>query len=62
MENLFHIKDIVPIMSGKQYAPVEVLPGIPSIVMKQLKKVETLMLYQKHPSVIKETIWTILFI
>jgi len=29
------MKDIVPIMSGKQYAPVEVLPGIPSIVMKQ---------------------------
>jgi len=35
MDNLVHMKEIVPIMNGKKYASVVVLPGIPSIVMKQ---------------------------
>jgi len=35
MENLVHMKEIVPIMSGKQYAPVVVLPRIPSILMQE---------------------------
>jgi len=35
MDNLVHIKEIAPIMSGKQYAPVVVLDKIPSILIKE---------------------------
>jgi len=35
MDNLLYIKEIAPMMSGKQYAPIVVLPGIPLIVMNE---------------------------